>query len=250
MGLVETEGLILKSYGFAEADKIVILLTRNEGLIRGVAKGAKRLKSRYGSSLEPFSIVRINYFQKEEKELVSFRQIEIIDSYFEKASDPKILQIFSYLAELLVEFAPPHDPNEKLFRMAKICLETATNNWESLDMIVFYFELWLLKLNGYLPDWKHCENCNKELNAGQNAELQINFQLICDQCRKTRNRWTIGDEQRQIYNTAQHLAPVKFIEYCFEKIEAVRELSSILKRLISQILGKDTIVAKVLNANL
>ncbi len=75
MGLVETEGLVLKSYSLAEADKIVVLLTQNEGLVRGVAKGAKRLKSRFGGGLEPFSVVQISYFQKEERELVSLCQI-------------------------------------------------------------------------------------------------------------------------------------------------------------------------------
>ncbi len=78
MGLVETEGLILKTYSFAEADKIVVLLTQNEGLVRGVAKGAKRLKSKFGGGLEPFSIVQISYFQKEERELVSVRQLELV----------------------------------------------------------------------------------------------------------------------------------------------------------------------------
>ncbi len=69
MGLVETEGMILKTYSLAEADKIIVLLTQNEGLVRGVAKGAKRLKSRFGGGLEPFSIVNLTYFQKEEREL-------------------------------------------------------------------------------------------------------------------------------------------------------------------------------------
>ncbi len=67
MSLIETEGLILKSYSLAEADKIVIFLTQSQGLVRGVAKGAKRLKSKYGGSLEPFSITQITYFQKEER---------------------------------------------------------------------------------------------------------------------------------------------------------------------------------------
>ncbi len=250
MGLVETDGLILKSYSLAEADKIVILLTRNEGLIRGIAKGAKRLKSRFGGALEPFSIVRVNYFQKEEKELVSFKQIEIIDSYFEKASDPQFLQKFSYLVELLVEFAPPHDPNEKLFRMAKICLETAINNPKSLEIIVLYFELWILKLNGYLPNWKICERCGSEINFTQTAELQINFQIVCQQCRKSSKRWIVDGEQRQIYNAAQHLSPTKFIENCAERADKAREISSVLKRLISQILGRETIVEKVLLANI
>ncbi len=83
MSLIETEGLILKSYPLAEADKIVLLLTERQGLVRGVAKGAKRLKSRFGGALEPFSIVDITYFQKEERELVSIRQIELKKSFFE-----------------------------------------------------------------------------------------------------------------------------------------------------------------------
>ena len=135
MGLVETEGIILKSYSLAEADKIVVLLTQNEGLVRGVAKGAKRLKSRFGGGLEPFSIVNLTYFQKEERELVSISQIELIQSYFESASDPLFLQKFSYLVDLLTEFAPPHDPNETLYRMAKVCLETAAQIPESLESI-------------------------------------------------------------------------------------------------------------------
>ncbi len=250
MGLVETEGLILKSHSLAEADKIVVLLTKNEGLIRGVAKGAKRLKSRFGSGLEPFSIVRVNYFQKEERELVSISHIEIINSYFEKASDPIFLQKFSYLVDLLVEFAPPHDPNEKLFRMAKVCLETAAENLESLDIIVLYFELWTLKLNGYLPEWKICEKCKTEITSEQKTELQINFHLHCQQCLKTHGKLIINSEQRQIYNNAQHLSPAKFIEFCQRKIKGARELSIVLKRLISHILGKATVGGKVLLKNL
>ena len=75
MGLVETEGLVLKSYGLAEADKIVVLLTEKQGLVRGVAKGAKRLKSRFGGGLEPLTVVQTEYHQKDERELVSIRRI-------------------------------------------------------------------------------------------------------------------------------------------------------------------------------
>ena len=59
MPLIETESIILKTYNLAEADKIVLFLTRDHGVLRGVAKGAKRLKSRFGSGLEPFSIVML-----------------------------------------------------------------------------------------------------------------------------------------------------------------------------------------------
>src|ERR1700742_3413780 len=116
MALIETEGLILKTYGLAEADKIVICFTKENGLIRGVAKGAKRLKSRFGGALEPFTIVNLTYFQKEERELVSVSQIEVCKSFFTKAVNPEFLQKFSYLFELLFEFAPPNEANERLYR--------------------------------------------------------------------------------------------------------------------------------------
>lgn len=250
MGLVETEGLILKSYSLAEADKIVVLLTRNEGLVRGVAKGAKRLKSKFGGSLEPFTIVNISYFQKEERELVSIREIELLQSFFDNASEPKFLQKFSYLVDLLGEFAPPHDPNEKLYRMTKVCLETSAENPDSLESIAVYFELWILRLGGYLPTWNFCDRCKRELDATENSGLQINFHLFCKNCQNTRNTWIITPKQRLVFVTAQRLSPAKFVEFVKNLKSEVDEVSVILRRIISQIIGRETVGEKILTAKL
>lgn len=249
MALVETEGLILKSYSLAEADKIVVLLTQREGLVRGVAKGAKRLKSRFGGGLEPFSIVDITYFQKEERELVSITQIELIKSFFDVAGDPIFLQKFAYLSELLVNFAPPHDPNERLYRMAKICLETAAERPQSLESVAFYFELWVLRLNGYLPDWSVCDVCKTTLAQSEDANLQINFQLQCRRCQKTKGGLTVTAAQREIFLIAQRLPPEKFIETTVNLAVEMREVSAVLKRIISNILGKEIAGEKILAAN-
>ncbi|MEZ5425558.1 MAG: DNA repair protein RecO [Pyrinomonadaceae bacterium] len=249
MSLVETEGLILKSYSLVEADKIILVLTKNHGLIRGVAKGAKRLKSRFGGGLEPFTIVNITYFQREERELVSIRQIDLIKSFFENASDPNFLQKFAYLVELLIEFAPPHDPNERLFRMAKVCLETAAQNSQTLESMVVYFELWLLRLGGYLPDWNRCDRCKKTLDQSQRSTLQINFHLYCSACQKGKNNWLINGEQRRIFTSAQQLPPFEFYLANKNSERNLREISQILRRIISQILGRETIGEKVLLAN-
>jgi DNA repair protein RecO (recombination protein O) len=249
MGLTETEALILKSYNLGDADKIVIMLTQREGLVRGVAKGAKRLKSRFGGSLEPFSVIDLIYFQKEERELVSIRQIELVKSYFAEASNPNFLQKFAYLAELLTEFAPPSDPNERLYRMAKVCLETAAENPDNLESIVLYFELWILKLAGYLPDWQHCDDCKKAISSQADAGLQINFHLLCQSCQKIRNSYLISPEQRMIFTTAQKKSPSRFVEFTNDQQMDVRNVSSILKRIITHILGKESLSEKVLIAN-
>ncbi len=248
MSSIETEALVLKSYALAEADKIVVLLTRGEGVVRGVAKGAKRLKSRFGGGLEPFSIVQVSYYQKEERELVSINQVDLIKSYFEKAGEPEFFQKFAYLVELLIEFAPPHDPNEKLYRMAKVCLETASENPRRLDATVVYFELWILRLGGYLPDWNECDKCGREFEPNEKTTLQINFHLRCQTCQSGRNDWQISGEQRQIYNQVQKFSPDKFAGFASNKEKSVREVSAVLKRIISGVLGRDISAEKKVGA--
>lgn len=99
-GVSRNRRVNIKSYSLAEADKIVVFLSQQQGLVRGVAKGAKRLKSKFGGILEPFTVAQITYFQKEERELVSISQIELVKSYFENAADPEFFQKFAYIAEL------------------------------------------------------------------------------------------------------------------------------------------------------
>jgi DNA repair protein RecO (recombination protein O) len=249
MALVETEGLVLKSYSLAEADKIVVFLTQKHGLIRGVAKGAKRLKSKFGGSLEPFTIVNLNYFQKEERELVSISQIEVKKSFFAEAANPEFLQKFAYLSDLLFEFAPPNEPNERLYRMACVSLETASVNPQSLESIALYFELWLLRLAGFLPNWNKCDLCQREFGKEETTSLQANFHLFCSTCRKAGNRMLVSPQERNIYATAQTISPTKFVEFASDKQEEVKNLSYVLKRIISHIIGKDIVGEKLLIAN-
>lgn len=246
MAVVETEALILKSYALAEADKIVVFLSQNQGIIRGVAKGAKRLKSRFGGSLEPFSIVHLGFFQKEDSELVKINQIELKKTFFFNAVSPEFLQKFSYLSELLIEFAPPNEPNQRLFRMACVCLETAVDNPDELANIALYFELWVLRLAGYLPNWNKCENCSREFFQNETVNLQINFHLLCSTCQKAKSQWQISPEERKIFMIAQTLSPQKFVEWTGEKRAEIKEISFILKRIISHILGKEIVGDKIL----
>ncbi len=250
MAIIETEGLILKNYNLSDADKIVVFMTEKYGIIRGVAKGAKRLKSKFGGSLEPYSIVNLSYYQKEERELVSIEQIELERSFFKAASNILFLQKFGYLAELLIEFSPPHDPNERLYKMAKVCLETASSKQESLNSIALYFELWLLRLGGYLPVWDVCTKCKKIIDKDKSTNLQIDFHLVCNLCQKANSNRIISSTQRSIYMIAQKVSPNKFVELTINNNGDLFELSSVLKRLISQILGKELVGEKILSANI
>ena len=78
MGLVETQAIVLQTFKLADADKIVLCMTEKAGLVRGVARGARRLKSRFGASLEPSTLIQLTFFEKETRELVTIKSAEIV----------------------------------------------------------------------------------------------------------------------------------------------------------------------------
>ena len=106
MALVTTEAIVLRSYNLAEADRIVVCLTRGAGLVRAVARGARRMKSRFGAALEPFSFINLVFYEKENRELVTISQADILKSNFDLASQPEAAQVLAYIAELVGDFAP------------------------------------------------------------------------------------------------------------------------------------------------
>ena len=81
MPLEQSEGFILRTFNIGEQDKIVVLFSRDKGLFKGVAKGARKFGNRFGSSLEPLSHVRIFYYEKEGKELVTISNSDLIESF-------------------------------------------------------------------------------------------------------------------------------------------------------------------------
>jgi DNA repair protein RecO (recombination protein O) len=249
MPLIETESLILKTYDLADADKIVLLLTREHGIVRGVAKGAKRLKSRFGSALEPFSVVRATYFQKEVLELVSIQKLDLIDSYFSIASDPGFLQKFSYLTDILIGSLPPHDPSETLYRMTRACLGAAADIPHKLAAIGLYFEIWLLKLTGYLPQWKKCNECGREFNNDESAGLAAEQELVCGNCKRLSGMINVGPIERFVLANALILSPKDFALRDVSDA-SLNELSVIFKRVISQTLGRPISESRPLLANI
>lgn len=239
MPLFETESLVLKSHNLAEADRIVVFFTREHGMIRGVAKGAKRLKSRFGSTLEPFTIVNLEYFQKEDRELVSIQRVDLIRSAFDRASDPEYLKTLAYLADLLTALLPPHDPNETLYRMARACLEAEPEDDAALAALRLYFELWLLRLGGYLPDWNKCYRCRRVLNDLETVEADSDMRLICGDCAGRGAGHLVPPAVREIFFRVQRITPAEFTKGVAGDAEAVTDLSGRLRRLITAAIGHD-----------
>jgi len=172
MPIHKTEAFVLRTYALKEADKICVFLTRDQGKVRGVAHGARKIRSRFGSALEPFTEVALAYFQKEGRELVSVSTCDIVRSHFERgARDVETASSFSYLAELLTEFLPEHEPNERLYRLVVATLEAIEGEEGDLSQVLRYFESWLLKLVGFFPDTSQCAVCDEAILPDESVFL-------------------------------------------------------------------------------
>jgi DNA repair protein RecO (recombination protein O) len=239
MGVSETEAIVLRTYKLAEADKITVFLSQNSGVMRGVARGARRLKSKFGAALEPFTLISLSYFEKEGQELVAIRQAEILRSYFELSKNTEIVVALEYIGGLILEFTPPHEPNEKIFRMIRACVEAIATAPENIRHVTRYCEVWLLKLAGFLPDLRACVNCKKPL--GENREkvyLGTDGALRCDKCAYKLDL-LVSYEAIAHLRTTQRLAPGEWAGSVGIASETVlKELSQVTQRLITRALER------------
>jgi DNA repair protein RecO (recombination protein O) len=151
--LYTADALILRTYKLGEADRIVVFLTRDRGKKRGVAKGARRPRSRFVGALEPLTEVRVAYFEKERRELVGLNFAETIRSPLATPMHDGSLGYVSYFAELLDEWAQDADADERLYRLGASMLN-ALSTGAPVEPLARYFEYWLLRLQGVYPESK------------------------------------------------------------------------------------------------
>ncbi len=223
MGLVETEAIVLRTYNMAEADKIVVCLTQCCGVIRGVANGARRLKSRFGAALEPFTFITLGYFEKDGRELVSIKQAEIQRSYFSLTRTAEMVGWMAYLSELVMDFAPPHEPNKNLFRLVSGSLEAVAHSPEQAAAIKRYFEVWLLKLSGFLLETRACTTCRKHFDSSEKSYMNADNKLQCSTCSHARGV-VLSADARALLRVALTHSPQEFAHQWPEFTEEARQM--------------------------
>jgi DNA repair protein RecO (recombination protein O) len=159
--LYTADALVLRTYKLGEADRIVVFLTRDRGKKRGVAKGARRQRSKFTGALEPLTEVQVAYFEKEQRELVGLNYAETMRSPLSMVGPAKAgadaaaghdaLGYVSYFAELLDEWAQEADADDRLYRLGASMLDALAAG-VPVEPLARYFEYWLLRLQGLYPE--------------------------------------------------------------------------------------------------
>src|SRR6476646_7176938 len=149
MPVYTSDALILRTYKLGEADRIVVFLTRDRGKKRGVAKGARRAKSRFTGTLESLTRAGIAYYERELRDLVRINYVEpqrsALSVVAHGAADASTLGHAEYFAELIDEWASEGHADERLYRLGSSVIDALADG-VPIDALARYFEFWVMRL--------------------------------------------------------------------------------------------------------
>jgi len=180
--LRQSPAYALRHYALGEASLIVVFYTLNFGRVRGVARSARRVRSKYGSVFQPFTRSDLVFFEKEGQELTRVSSAEVQKSHYESLLTPESAAIAAYFAELITEFTVERDPNPALFRLIGAVMG-AIEQGLPLPVAARYFEVWLLQLSGFLPLLSTCGNCGNQLEA-ERWVVPFPQEFVCRACHR------------------------------------------------------------------
>lgn len=222
MPLERAEAFILRTFPVGEQDKIVVFFTKNKGIVKGIAKGARKFGNRFGSGLEPLSHVQLHYYEKEHRDLVVLNSCDLIRSSFDLQKDVDRAFVLCYFSELIEEFYPSHEKDDLLFRLLEATLQ-AMKAGGDLELLGGYFETWILKINGFLPSFKTCRRCRKEI-MGSAWLSAIKEGVYCASC-ATHKKEEIIQEMNEFLRWVKKNPPPENPELPLdrEKLKAIRK---------------------------
>ncbi|HWF40111.1 MAG TPA: DNA repair protein RecO [Candidatus Acidoferrales bacterium] len=232
MPLHESEAIVLRSYPLAEADRLVSFLSRTMGRMRGVAGGARKTKSRFGSALERLTYVRIWYYEKETRELVRISQCEIIESFLDAFRDYGLSVALSLFSEITEAVLPEREAADANFRLLLLATQAVKRTGKA-EIPLAYFTLWTVKLGGWLPALNTCARCGRAFQESEPVYFSLSAQaLLCDKCRKGAGRLVsqtaLATARKML---TEHLDRIGEMDI---KPNAIREISEVMLDIIER----------------
>ena len=158
MAIVRDQGIVLRSYPFGEADRVVVLLSPNNGKIRTVARGVRKTKSRFGGRLEPFTHVDMILY--EGRNLDTITQVAVLEPFPRLRGDLDSVVTAGTMVEAVDAVAQEDEASIRLFLLLQRGLKTLESGVRSPDLITSFL-LKLADVVGLAPSLLECASCGR-----------------------------------------------------------------------------------------
>ena len=182
MAIVTSEGIVLKTYALGETSRIAVVYTREHGMVKLVAKGARKTPSRFGYALEPLTRGRYVYYLKTDRDLHLLSQADTLAPTGSRISDLARLAHAAAALELIDRLVWGEEPHAELFDLLAAVLEAVVAAPEAaLPALTIAFELQVASLLGYRPRLDACAECGGTLSP-RRLFSPARGGLLCDRC--------------------------------------------------------------------
>jgi DNA repair protein RecO (recombination protein O) len=182
MPLKESEAIVLRTFPLGEGDRLVSFLDRQAGRVRGVARGARLPKSRFGSTLEMLAYIRIWYFERETRELVRINQCELIESFMDVQRDYSSAIGLALVSEITDSVLGEREAADAQFRLILLTARAIRVHGPS-QVVLAYFCLWTARLGGWLGPLDRCSRCGRPMHLETAFHSPGFAELYCEDCR-------------------------------------------------------------------
>lgn len=162
MALVTTQAIVLKSMRWGEADRILTFFSLRFGKVRGIARGARRMKSRFGGMLEPFSSITLTFFDKRHDSLASVSQIDTRESFMALRESLDLIWAASRMVALVDGVTADRDPSPKTFYTLLEGLRLLVRT-DDPGLLTLIFQVHVLGQSGFQPQLERCASCSRDL---------------------------------------------------------------------------------------
>ena len=184
--LTKTEAIVLKSMKYRDTSKIITFYTKEFGKLKGIAKGARSAKNKFGSALEPMSYSMLLIYKKENRDLHLISQCDAIESFKNLTEDLDRMTIALAVLELVNQIMHDEERNPALFTLVVETIRALNLSIKSYMTYLQAFRLRLAALFGYAPNFDVCGKCGEQIIIG-NGEKQFAFQTasgatFCNRC--------------------------------------------------------------------
>lgn len=206
-----TEGLVIKEMNVGESDRLVTLFTRDYGIVKAFATGAKSIKSKKGAatSLLTYS----NFTFQKRKETLRITEASPIAVFWQVGNDIDIVALSQYFCELANTFGENGTPNTEMLRLILNSLHFLCKEKRYPPLIKAITELRISVLSGYSPNLIACDECGKFEDDIMYFDV-VSGTLCCIECNKENSGFMIDSS---ILSAMRHIVYSEFSKlYSFD----------------------------------